>query len=73
MTVGIANASTGLVTTGPSFDANGFLTPAGIATNLATLVELRCITGLLNSRGPNANLEQMRAEELHSVNPPGAI
>jgi hypothetical protein len=49
------------------------LTPATLATNLATLVELRCITGLLNSQGPNANLEQMRAEELHSVNPPGAI
>jgi len=71
MTVGIANASTGLVTTGPSFDANGFLTPATLATNLATLVELRCITSLLNTQG--ANLEQMRAEELHSVNPPGAI
>ena len=69
----VAGALGGVAAIGPTFDAAGTLTSLSIAVQLSILVELRCITGLLNSQGPNANLEQMRAEELHSVNPPGAI
>ncbi len=56
----------------PTFtnDGTGSLTTAAVAVWVCMLVELRVISGLLNST--NSNLDQIRADELNNVVPPGA-
>jgi len=67
----VAGALGGVAAIGPTFDATGTLTSLSIAVQLSILVELRCIANLLNTTG--ADQEQMRAEELNNVVPPGSI
>jgi hypothetical protein len=57
--------------TQPSFaDAvTGALTPTTVSTNIAWLVELRCLSNMLN-QGNLGDLNVMRAEELQTLTSP---
>ncbi len=57
----------------PMFQNNGTgnLTTAAVAVWICMLIELRVISGLLNST--NDNLDQLRASELQNVVPPGGL
>ena len=67
----LKNASGASQGIGPGFNAGGNIVPTLISLPLATLVELRVISNLLNTT--NLDLNTMRADELNNACLPGEL
>ncbi len=69
------SSANGIAVQSATYNLSGSSQPilASASVFIATLVELRVLNNLLNSQYQNVDLNQMRADELNAVVPPGSL